>query len=159
MQEFTSLVQGNATLKEYAAMFTEHGCFSPHLTDIEKMKVQEFQGGVQPQIHNHVPCFRIRKFQELINVAYIVKAEQRSIFAQINLERKRTSPFTMRRSSDKRRIVPRANKGKSVIPLKQTTNQGRDHLPKPKFILSPQERWMSYIGVEEPKVIFGTFFL
>lgn len=82
------------------------------------MQAQRFQGGLNPQIRSHIASFHIENFQELVNAASIAEFEQRNVVtAQINLERKMASPFTARGSSDKRRKVPRANKGKIVIPI------------------------------------------
>lgn len=117
------MVQGNATVKQYATRFMSLGRFALHLIATKKMQAQKFQVGLQLGIRSHVACFRIKNFQELVNIASIVEAGQRNASTHINLERKRASPFTTGRSSDKRRMMPGINKGKDIITAPPTTFQ------------------------------------
>lgn len=63
----------------------ELGKFSPHLIGMEKMQVGKFQDGLQPRFQNQVACLQIENFQELVNVASIVEAEQRSLISQVHM--------------------------------------------------------------------------
>ncbi|XP_041004054.1 uncharacterized protein LOC121249411 [Juglans microcarpa x Juglans regia] len=114
-QEFATLVQGNLTVEQYAAKFMELGRFAPHLIATEKMQAQKFQVRLNPRIHSYVAGFCIHNFQELVNVVAIAEAKQRSVTAQINLERKSASTFTTSGNNAKRRIIQGVNKGKCVI--------------------------------------------
>lgn len=61
-QEFTTLVQGNFIVEQYAVKFMELGSFTPHIIATEKMKAQKLQGGLLPRICSHVACFCIDNF-------------------------------------------------------------------------------------------------
>ncbi|XP_041001627.1 uncharacterized protein LOC121247325 [Juglans microcarpa x Juglans regia] len=136
-QEFATLVQGSLTVEQYAAKFMELERFAPHLIATKKMQAQKFQSGLQPRIRSYVAGFCIDNFQELVNVAAITEVEQRNIAAQISMERKRVSPFTMEGSNIKRRIVQGSNKGKGIMPILPATSRKcvKVHNGECKFVL------------------------
>ncbi|XP_035545679.1 uncharacterized protein LOC118348309 [Juglans regia] len=86
--DFANLTQGNMTVDQYATRFMELRRFAPHLIGIEKIQAKKFQDGLQPRIRNQVACLQIENFQELINLAFIVEAEQRRLIAQAQVDRK-----------------------------------------------------------------------
>ncbi|XP_041016171.1 uncharacterized protein LOC121258693 [Juglans microcarpa x Juglans regia] len=128
-QEVATLVQGNLTAEHYAAKFMELRRFAPHLIATKKMQAQKFQARLNPRIRSYMVVFCIHNFRELVNVAAIAEAKQRSVIAKINLERKRASTFTVGKNNTKRRIIEGANKGKGVIiaPLVTCNKCGKNH--------------------------------
>lgn len=114
-----SLTQGSLTVEQYAVKFLALGRFSPHLISTERMQVQKFQGRLQPKIRSQVACHRIETYQELVNLAAIAKAKQRSLAIQINSKQKRTIPFIASGNSKKRRSFPCPAKGKGIATGRQ----------------------------------------
>jgi hypothetical protein len=67
------LTQGNMTVAQYAGRFSELARFVPFMVADEENRVRKFEQGLNPQIHGHVVCFKIRNFVELVNKASIAK--------------------------------------------------------------------------------------
>ncbi|KAF5451903.1 hypothetical protein F2P56_026959 [Juglans regia] len=114
-QEFTTLTKDSLTVEQYAAKFMTLGRFAPHLISTQRMQTQKFQVGLQPMIHNQVPCLRIENYQELVNVADIAETEYRGLTAHVNSEKKRAYPFSVSGSSSDKRVMIGEDKGKDVM--------------------------------------------
>ena len=72
-REFTNLVQGGATVEQYARRFIELERFAPHLVATEEMRADRFQEGLRHDIRRMVVSHRISTFQELVDVATLVE--------------------------------------------------------------------------------------
>ena len=90
------------------------GRFAPHLISTQRMQARKFQAGLQPWIHSQVACLRIKNYQELVNVAAIVEAEQRGLAIQINTEWKRTSLYATEENLEMKKMSTGPDKGKSI---------------------------------------------
>ncbi|KAF5452159.1 hypothetical protein F2P56_027189 [Juglans regia] len=93
--EFASLTQGNMTVDQYATHFMEMGRFTPHLISTEKMQ--------------------IGNFQELVNVASIVEAEQRRLITHAQADRKKGFPYSSGSNTRKQKAPVTPSKGKGMI--------------------------------------------
>ncbi|XP_040998203.1 uncharacterized protein LOC121244255 [Juglans microcarpa x Juglans regia] len=113
--EFTNLTQGNMAVDQYAARFMEMGRFAHHLISAERMQARKSQDGLQPRIQNQVACLWTENFQELVNVASIIEAEQWRLIAQAQGDRKSGFPYSPGGSMGKRKALVTPNKGKCMV--------------------------------------------
>ena len=74
------LTQGNMTVTQYPGRFNELVCFADEVN-----RVSKFEQGLNPRIHDHVVCFEIRDFVELVNKASLAEESvKRNVMAMVN---------------------------------------------------------------------------
>ncbi|XP_041016159.1 uncharacterized protein LOC121258682 [Juglans microcarpa x Juglans regia] len=113
-QEFATLTQGSLIVEQYAAKFMALGRFALHLISTQRMQAQKFQAGLQPRIRSQVACLIIENYQELVNVAAIIETEHKDLIALIISERKRTSSYAAKESSERNKMFTGSDKGKCI---------------------------------------------
>lgn len=67
------LVQGNFTVVEYEANFTELARFAPHQVENEERKAFKFEWGLRPSIRTKLSVLRLRSYSKLVTRALIIE--------------------------------------------------------------------------------------
>ena len=75
-QEFTDLVQGSMTVKQYAAKFIELSRFASYLVSTGELEARKFKRGLQPRVMNLVVGFQINNLLDLFNKVAIIEQTQ-----------------------------------------------------------------------------------
>ncbi|XP_041027012.1 uncharacterized protein LOC121267232 [Juglans microcarpa x Juglans regia] len=87
-REFTNLVQGTLTVRQYAAKFAELSRFAPYLIPDEEKKTQRFEEGLNHRIYERVMVLQIQNFSDLVHKAMLVEQNlKRSTKLQEHKER------------------------------------------------------------------------
>jgi hypothetical protein len=91
-QEFMDLTQGNMSITQYASYFNGLARFAPYLMAKEENRVRKFEQGLNPRIHDHVVCFEIQDFVELVNKASLAEESVKRNAIAMAESRKRVAP-------------------------------------------------------------------
>ncbi|XP_063946164.1 uncharacterized protein LOC108194850 [Daucus carota subsp. sativus] len=139
--KFLELKQGNMSVAEYEAKFTELSRFVPHQVDTDEKKARRFQQGLKPWIQNRVAVLEITSYATLIHKACIVESGN-ELYNKEKGDRKRKTPQNSQNSGKKpwnpsvkkpfiKREVPQNREGSQRFRTAQTANvlQGRPPLP------------------------------
>ncbi|XP_040997137.1 uncharacterized protein LOC121243137 [Juglans microcarpa x Juglans regia] len=90
-REFTNLVQGTMTVRQYAARFVELSCFAAYLIPDEEKKTRKFEEGLNYRIYERVMVLQIQNFSELVHKAMLVEQNLKR-GAELQEQRKRAAP-------------------------------------------------------------------
>ncbi|XP_028103314.1 uncharacterized protein LOC114302482 [Camellia sinensis] len=71
--EFETLRQGNKTVAEYEAQFTELARFAPHMVDTEYKKARKFEGGLRGTILDRVNVLKLPTYVDVLERAVIAE--------------------------------------------------------------------------------------
>ena len=80
MGEFIHLEQGNMTVTQYEAKFTELSRFSPHLIATEVDKATKFQDGLKPYLKNKISILKMGVYSEVVDRALIVERDSKELY-------------------------------------------------------------------------------
>ncbi|XP_074342767.1 uncharacterized protein LOC141680439 [Apium graveolens] len=72
--KFLELKQGNMSVAEYEAKFTELSRFVPYHVNTDEKKAKRFQQGLKPYIQNRIAVFEITNYTTLVQKAAIVES-------------------------------------------------------------------------------------
>ena len=73
--EFMELIQGNKTVLQYEAKFTELSRFSPHIMVGDVRKAKKFQRGLRPSIRTRMVALQLKAYSEVVETAKVVEKE------------------------------------------------------------------------------------
>ncbi|KAL4643006.1 hypothetical protein ACB092_02G061200 [Castanea dentata] len=73
--EFMELIQGNKTVLQYEAKFTELSRFAPHIVADDVRKAKKFQRGLRPSIRTRMAALRLKSYSEVVETAKVVEKE------------------------------------------------------------------------------------
>ncbi|XP_050263907.1 uncharacterized protein LOC126708134 [Quercus robur] len=73
--EFMELIQGNKTVLQYEAKFTELSRFSLHIVVDDVRKAKKFQIGLQPSIRTRMAALRLKTYSEVVETTKVVEKE------------------------------------------------------------------------------------
>ncbi|KAJ8619853.1 hypothetical protein MRB53_028382 [Persea americana] len=73
-QEFANLIQGNMTVAEYEAKFSELARYAPHLIPDEASKADKFEKGLRPILMKQVAGFELEDYDKLVTKAFKMEA-------------------------------------------------------------------------------------
>ncbi|KAG8363734.1 hypothetical protein BUALT_Bualt19G0053100 [Buddleja alternifolia] len=73
--EFLELVQGNNTVGEYEAKFTELSRFASQVISSENLKARKFERGLRYELRKQVTILRLLTFTEVLDRAFIAEKE------------------------------------------------------------------------------------
>ncbi|XP_040996031.1 uncharacterized protein LOC121242204 [Juglans microcarpa x Juglans regia] len=90
-REFTNLVQGTMTVRQYAARFAELSRFAAYLIPDEEKKTRKFEEGLNYRIYERVMVLQIQNFSELVHKATLVEQNLKR-GAELQEQRKRATP-------------------------------------------------------------------
>ena len=71
MGEFVRLEQGDLTVAQYEAKFTELSRFAPQLIATEDEKTLKFQDGLKPYLKNKISILKLSVYSEVVDRALI----------------------------------------------------------------------------------------
>ena len=74
MFEFQELTQGNMSVAEYEAKFTELAQFSCHMVDSDYKKAQKFEGGLTLEVFDRVNVLKLLKYVDVLDRALMAEA-------------------------------------------------------------------------------------
>ncbi|XP_040999292.1 uncharacterized protein LOC121245045 [Juglans microcarpa x Juglans regia] len=72
-REFTNLVQGTMTVRQYAAKFAELSRFASFFIPDEEKKTRRFEEGLNHRIYERVMVLQIQNFSDLVPKAMLVE--------------------------------------------------------------------------------------
>ncbi|RVW21225.1 hypothetical protein CK203_114569 [Vitis vinifera] len=87
--EFIRLEQGNMTVAQYEAKFTELSRFSPQLIATEEEKALKFQDGLKPYLKNKISILKLGVYSEVVDRALIVEKDNEELHQYREQQRKR----------------------------------------------------------------------
>ncbi|XP_040988929.1 uncharacterized protein LOC121236544 [Juglans microcarpa x Juglans regia] len=90
-REFTNLVQGTMTVRQYAARFAELSRFAAYLIPNEEKKTRKFEEGLNYRIYERVMVLQIQNFSKLVHKATLVEQNLKR-GAELQEQRKRAAP-------------------------------------------------------------------
>ncbi|XP_028092163.1 uncharacterized protein LOC114292408 [Camellia sinensis] len=73
VSEFMELKQGNKSITEYEALFTELTHFAPHIVDTDYKKARQFEGGLHDPILDIVNVLKLPTYVDVLDRALIVE--------------------------------------------------------------------------------------
>ncbi|XP_041025395.1 uncharacterized protein LOC121265796 [Juglans microcarpa x Juglans regia] len=91
VREFTNLVQGTMTVRQYAAKFVELSRFAAYLIPDEEKKTRKFEEGLNYRIYEQVMVLQIQNFLELVHKAMLVEQNLKR-GAELQEQTKRVAP-------------------------------------------------------------------
>ncbi|XP_028127115.1 uncharacterized protein LOC114323654 [Camellia sinensis] len=71
--EFMELKQGNKSITEYEAQFTELARFAPHMVNTDYKKVRQFEGGLRDPILDKVNVLKLLTYVDVLDRALIAE--------------------------------------------------------------------------------------
>ena len=77
--EFVHLEQGEMTVAQYEAKFTELSRFAPQLIATEKEKTLKFQDGLKPYMKNKISILKLGIYSEIMNRALIAENDNEEL--------------------------------------------------------------------------------
>ncbi|WOG92166.1 hypothetical protein DCAR_0311426 [Daucus carota subsp. sativus] len=98
--KFLELKQGNMSVAEYEAKFTELSRFVPYQVDTDEKKARRFQQGLKPWIQNRVAVLEITSYATLVHKACIVESGS-ELYNKEKGDRKRKTPQNSQNSGKK----------------------------------------------------------
>ena len=90
--EFIELIQGNKTVIQYEAKFTELAQFAPQIVSDDVRKAKKFRRGLQPSIRTRMATLRLKAYSEVVETAKVVKKECEDYQKIRDQNKKRSKP-------------------------------------------------------------------
>ncbi|GMH11919.1 hypothetical protein Nepgr_013760 [Nepenthes gracilis] len=140
-EEFIRLKQGNCTVAEYDAKFTELSWYAPYFVEDELRKAKKFQQGLRDEIRKHLVTQMFQTYAEILDMALIFekKLETQKIFAKRAASQMSASAGLFKKA----KVL---DKGKSSIEVQLVSNSqasavncfhcGKKHSERPCFKLT-----------------------
>nr|CAN69789.1 hypothetical protein VITISV_002783 [Vitis vinifera] len=73
--KFVRLEQGDMTVAQYEAKFTELSCFAPQLIATKEKKALKFQDGLKPYLKNKISILKLGVYLEVVDKALIAEKD------------------------------------------------------------------------------------
>ena len=93
-QEFIHLRQGNRSVAEYEAKFTELAKFVPRLVEIEQDRVHKFKMGLKTEIRRQVVPYELTTYASVVNKTLIIEREANEAHVERERNQKKRSRFS-----------------------------------------------------------------
>ena len=71
--------QGDITVAQYEAKFTELSRFAPQLIDIEEKKTLKFQDGLKPYLKNKISILKLSVYSEVVDKGLIAEKDNKEL--------------------------------------------------------------------------------
>ncbi|RVW21559.1 Retrovirus-related Pol polyprotein from transposon 297 [Vitis vinifera] len=88
-EEFVRLEQGDLTVAQYEAKFTELSRFAPQLIATEEEKTLKFQDGLKPYLKNKISILKLSVYSEEVDIALIAEKDNEELHQYREQQRKR----------------------------------------------------------------------
>ncbi|RVW98888.1 Transposon Ty3-G Gag-Pol polyprotein [Vitis vinifera] len=114
--EFIRLEQGDMTVAQYEAKFTELSRFSPQLIATEEEKALKFQDGLKPYLKNKISILKLGVYSEVVDRALIAEKDNEELHQYREQQRKRNRSDGAHGNQAQRRSTSgrNQNKGKTT---------------------------------------------
>ncbi|RVX22738.1 Retrovirus-related Pol polyprotein from transposon 17.6 [Vitis vinifera] len=114
--EFIRLEQGDMTVAQYEAKFTELSRFSPQLIATEEEKALKFQDGLKPYLKNKISILKLGVYSEVVDRALIAEKDNEELHQYREQQRKRNRSDGAHGNQAQRRSTSgrNQNKGKAA---------------------------------------------
>ena len=114
--EFVRLEQGEMTVAQYEAKFTELSRFVPQLIITKEEKAFEFQDGLKPYLKNKIYILKLGVYLEVVDRALIAEKDNEELHQYREQQRKRNRGDSAQgnQSQKKSASARNQNKGKAT---------------------------------------------
>ncbi|RVW80541.1 Retrovirus-related Pol polyprotein from transposon 17.6 [Vitis vinifera] len=114
--EFIRLEQGDMTVAQYEAKFTELSRFSPQLIATKEEKALKFQDGLKPYLKNKISILKLGVYSEVVDRALIAEKDNEELHQYREQQRKRNRSDGAHGNQAQRRSTSgrNQNKGKAA---------------------------------------------
>ena len=114
--EFVRLEQGDLTVAQYEAKFTELSRFAPQLIATEEEKALKFQDGLKPYLKNKISILKLSVYSEVVDRALIAEKDNEELHQYREQQRKRNRNDGAHGNQTHKRSAPSRNhnKGKAA---------------------------------------------
>ena len=114
--EFIRLEQGDMTVAQYEAKFTELSRFSPQLIATEEEKALKFQDGLKPYLKNKISILKLGVYSEVVDRALIAEKDNEELHQYRKQQRKQNRSDGAHGNQAQRRSTSgrNQNKGKAA---------------------------------------------
>ncbi|KAJ0977647.1 hypothetical protein J5N97_013121 [Dioscorea zingiberensis] len=126
-QEFLSLTQGNLTVADYEAKFTDLGRYAPSYMNAEHEKCRRFEQGLRDEIRNIVTVLEFSDFTELVEAALRVEISLERQKKRLEKFKKRSAPSFQ--TGDNTRPAKKSNTSSSSGSSTGSQNEKRPRCP------------------------------
>ncbi|KAL8133741.1 hypothetical protein AgCh_008979 [Apium graveolens] len=75
--EFLELKQGNRSVTEYEAKFTELARIAPEYVSSEAQRAKRFQQGLKPEIRSGVVALQLKTYTSVVQAALVIESDQK----------------------------------------------------------------------------------
>ncbi|XP_074342240.1 uncharacterized protein LOC141679718 [Apium graveolens] len=118
--KFLELKEGNMSVAEYEAKFTELSRFIPYHVDTDEKKAKQFQQGLKPYIQNRIAVFEITNYTTLVQKAAIMESGSELYAKDANVKKRKFQNHSGRSFEKKVENQP----GKRPFVKREDTNIG-----------------------------------
>lgn len=91
--KFLELKQGNMTVAEYEARFSELSRFVPHFVDTELKRARRFQYGLKPWLQKKVKPFELTEYSKVVQKATIIEEDDDFNLRDKNLKKRKAESW------------------------------------------------------------------
>ena len=110
--EFVRLEQGDLTVAQYEAKFTELSRFAPQLIATEEEKALKFQDGLKPYLKNKISILKLSVYSEVVDRALIAEKDNEELHQYREQQRKRNINDGAHGNQTQKRSAPSRNQNK-----------------------------------------------
>ena len=89
MGEFVCLEQGDLTVAQYEAKFTELSCFAPQLIATKEERTLKFRDGLKPYLKNKISIMKLGVYSEVVDKALTAEKDNEELHQYREQQRKR----------------------------------------------------------------------
>ncbi|RVW75772.1 Retrovirus-related Pol polyprotein from transposon 17.6 [Vitis vinifera] len=104
--------QGNLTMAQYEAKFTELSRFAPQLITTEEEKTVKFQDGLKPYLKNKISILKLSVYSEVVDRALIAEKDNEELHQYREQQRKRNRNEGAHGNQAQKRSAPSRNQNK-----------------------------------------------
>ncbi|XP_059595556.1 uncharacterized protein LOC132254277 [Vitis vinifera] len=113
--EFVRLEQGDLTVAQYEAKFTELSRFAPQLIATEDEKTLKFQDGLKPYLKNKISILKLSVYSEVVDRALIAEKDNEELHQYKEQQRKRNRNDGAHGNQTQKRSAPSRNQNKGKV--------------------------------------------
>ncbi|XP_034674472.1 uncharacterized protein LOC117905697 [Vitis riparia] len=110
--EFVRLEQGNLTVAQYKAKFTELSHFAPQLITTEDEKTLKFQDGLKPYLKNKISIMKLSVYSKVVDRALIAEKDNEELHQYREQQRKRNRNDGAHGNQAQKKSAPNRNQNK-----------------------------------------------
>ena len=110
--EFVRLDQGEMTVAQYEAKFTDLSRFSPQLIATKEEKAFKFQDGLKPYLKNKISILKLGVYSEVVDRALIAEKDNEELYQYREQQRKINRSDGVQGNQSQKKSAPTRNQNK-----------------------------------------------